>query len=75
MPTILQLRLFNFKIPEDLKNQFHLKCQANRTPMSAELTRFIRQYVKDDDEQTPRAKTTLRRTIIDPNTGLTFREE
>jgi hypothetical protein len=70
------LRLLNFRIPRDLKDQFQTKCRRNRIPMTSELTRMIQHYVIQDSMApitSNRAQASSRVhpvTYRDPNTGL-----
>jgi hypothetical protein len=38
--------LLNFKIPNQLKHDFHALCARNSTRMTTELIKMIREYVK-----------------------------
>jgi hypothetical protein len=75
------LRLLNFRIPQDLKNQFQTKCRRNRIPMTSELTRMVMNYVSQDSMVPSIPNTSPQATILarvqrttyrDPNTGLLF---
>ena len=38
--------LLNFRIPNQLKHEFHAQCAKNSTRMTTELIKMIREYVK-----------------------------
>jgi hypothetical protein len=77
--------LMNFRIPKDLKDQFHETCRNNRTHMSTELIRLVNQYLHLDLTERVELKrlrdrlgssaTGPRRTVIDRDTGLPITED
>jgi uncharacterized protein YpmS len=40
--------LMNFRIPNDLKNDFNIICKIKHTAMTAELLKLIKMFIKDE---------------------------
>ncbi len=44
--TDQETSLLNFRIPNELKHEFHLLCAENHTRMTTEMIRMIKEFVK-----------------------------
>jgi len=72
----------NFRIPLELKTQFHAICRKNRIPMTAELVRLVNAHVFQNApaaprQQQPTISSAKPRTITyrDPDTWLLVTRE
>jgi hypothetical protein len=46
--------LMNVRVPEELKDDFHMICRDNHTYMTTEIIRFIKRFVNDEIENPPK---------------------
>jgi uncharacterized protein YjcR len=62
--TQKETSLLNFRIPNQLKHEFHALCTQNRTRMTSELVRMIKEYLRNETVDQEAYRTAQRKQAI-----------